>query len=100
MTNDISGDIPVSPDPSAPNLPPRYPPEAARRGQQGTVLLVVTIGPAGTASGVSITQSSGYVLLDRAAQQAVARWRFRPGLDGDGVPVSSHLPIRIRFVLD
>jgi len=100
VTNEISGDIPASPDPSAPNLPPRYPAEAARRGQQGAVILFVTVAPNGTASAVQITQSSGYALLDRAAQQAVARWRFRPELDRNGEPVPSRMPIRIRFVLD
>jgi protein TonB len=100
MTNDISGDFPASPDPSAPNLPPRYPTEAARRGQQGAVILFVTIAPDGTASAVDVTQSSGYKLLDRAAQQAVARWRFRPEIDRNGAPVPARMPIRIRFVLE
>jgi periplasmic protein TonB len=100
LTNEISGDIPASPDPSAPNMPPIYPPEATRRGQQGAVILFVTIAPNGTASAVDIAQSSGYALLDRAAKQAVARWRFKPELDRNGAPVPSRMPIRIRFVLD
>ena len=100
LTDEISGDIPASPDPSAPNLPPRYPPEAVRRGQQGAVILLVTIAPNGTASAVDVTQSSGYKLLDRAAQQAVARWHFRPELDRNGAPIPAHMPVRIRFVLE
>jgi len=100
LTDDISGDIPASPDPSSPNLPPRYPAEAARRGQQGAVILTVTIAPNGATSAVQIARSSGHALLDSAAQQAVARWHFKPGLDAEGSPVSSSMPIRIRFVLD
>lgn len=100
LTNDISGDIPASPDPSAPNLPPRYPAEAARRHQQGAVIVVVTVRPDGHAGGVAVAESSGFPLLDHAAQDAVARWRFRPELDSEGQPISSRMPIRVRFVLD
>lgn len=100
VTNDISGDIPASPDPSAPNLPPLYPSEAARRGEQGAVILSVQVTPDGRAGSVGIASSSGYVALDRAAQQAVARWHFRPELDETGAPVSSRMPIRINFVLN
>ena len=64
------------------------------------MILTVMIAPDGTPSTVVVTQSSGYVLLDRAAQQAVARWRFKPELGPNGAPVSSRMPIRIRFVLD
>ncbi len=99
VTNDISGDR-ASPDPSAPNLPPRYPPDAARRGEQGAVVLSVRVTPDGRAGSVSIASSSGYVALDQAALRAVARWRFRPELDGEGAPVSSSMPIRINFVLN
>ncbi len=100
VTNDISGDIPASPDPSAPNIPPRYPPDAVRRGEQGTVVLLVRVTPDGRAGSVGIASSSGSIALDLAAQRAVARWRFKPQLDADGTPVSSSMPIRINFVLD
>jgi protein TonB len=100
VTNDISGDIPVSPDPSAPNLPPRYPADAARRGEEGVVVLVVRVTPDGRAGSVSVASSSGFVALDQAALRAVAFWHFRPELDGAGTPVSSRMPIRINFVLN
>ncbi|MBV9656308.1 MAG: TonB family protein, partial [Acetobacteraceae bacterium] len=100
VTNDISGDIPASPDPSAPNLPPRYPEDAAGRGEQGAVVLTVSVTPDGRAGSVAVASSSGFVALDQAALRAVARWRFNPEHDAAGAPVASRLPIKINFVLD
>jgi TonB family protein len=46
-----------------------------------------------------VAQSSGYPLLDRAAQEAVARWRFRVTFRG-GDPMGGHTLVRINFRLD
>ncbi|MFX4558847.1 TonB family protein, partial [Acinetobacter baumannii] len=39
--------------------PPRYPPQALRRGESGTVLVRVRVGADGTLEDVSIADSSG-----------------------------------------
>ena len=99
-TDEIKGeDIPVGPDPAAPNIPPRYPVEAARRGEQGVVVLLVSVAPDGAATGVAVYSSSGFALLDRAARDAVTRWRFKAKSE-DGLPVPSRTLIRVRFRLD
>lgn len=99
-TDEIRGeDVPVGPDPSAPNIPPRYPPDAARRGEQGVVVLLVNVAPNGAATGVAVYASSGFLLLDRAARDAVARWRFK-AKNVDGLPVPSRTLIRVKFTLD
>ena len=99
-TDDIKGEgIPVGPDPSAPNIPPRYPADAARHGEQGVVVLLVNVAPNGAATGVEVYSSSGFMLLDRAARDAVARWRFK-AKNEDGLPVPSRTLIRVRFRLD
>ena len=99
-TDEITGeDIPVGPDPAAPNIPPRYPPDAARRGEQGTVVLLVNVAANGATTGVAVYSSSGFTLLDRAARDAVARWRFKTKSE-DGIPVPSRTLIRVRFRLD
>lgn len=99
-TSEIEGeDIPVGPDPAAPNIPPRYPPDAVRHGEQGTVVLEVAVAPDGGATGVGVYVSSGFSVLDRAARDAVARWRFRPKMDA-GQPISARTLIRVRFRLD
>lgn len=59
------------------NPPPRYPSLARRRGEEGRVLLRLTVNAAGHVEGVSIARSSGYELLDQEAQRTVARWRFQ-----------------------
>jgi protein TonB len=90
-TDIIISDITTPPDrdPTYKNIPPRYPPEAARRGQQGTVTLRLYIAPDGNVMSAEVAESSGFPLLDRAARDAVAHWRFRPAkLEGHAIPGS------------
>lgn len=91
--------VPAGPDPAGYNLPPRYPREAAQRGQQGIVRLSVVVATDGTALSVDIAESSGHPLLDRTAREAVAKWRFRPGRDG-GLAVPSTIPVTLSFILE
>ncbi len=59
---------------------PRYPYDARRMRQEGTVVLRVSVDDSGSPMGVSVEQSSGYPLLDQAAQKQVADYfRFRVG---------------------
>jgi protein TonB len=90
--------IPARPDSTVHNAPPVYPEAAARRGESGTVVLVVHIAPDGHASGVDVADSSGHDALDRAAREAVAKWRFRPAQD-NGLAVASSMVIDIHFNL-
>ncbi|WP_059369740.1 TonB family protein [Treponema endosymbiont of Eucomonympha sp.] len=48
-----------------------YPPQAKKAGIQGTVEVVFTVRADGTASGVSVSKSSGEPLLDAAAVAAI-----------------------------
>ena len=97
----VRGDdvVPAKPDTQYRNRQPIYPKEAALRGEQGAVTLVIHVSPAGLPSGVDVTQSSGFVLLDRAAREAVAAWHFLPALR-DGQPIAADMPLRVRFELD
>jgi protein TonB len=72
---------------------PVYPYIARQRREEGTVLLLVTLDAAGNPTNVSIAQSSGYSILDKAAQEQVsASWRFKPGQASTvEVPVEFHL---------
>jgi periplasmic protein TonB len=91
--------IPARPDAVFHNRPPEYPIEAGLSGQEGVVKVVIHVSPAGTAVGVDLVSSSGYVLLDRAAEDAVMRWRFMPAVK-DGRPVASDMGIMFTFGLD
>ncbi len=81
------------------NPKPVYPHAARRRGMQGTVLLSVRVGAEGRALGVALKESSGFALLDRAAQEAVAAWRFVPASRA-GRPVEASVEVPIRFALE
>jgi protein TonB len=81
---------------AAGNRKPDYPAEARRRGLQGTVLLRVTVSPAGTPLAVEVATSSGYAVLDKAAAAAVTTWRFEPGTQA-AVPVAAVAEVPVRF---
>ena len=60
-------------------IPPRYPASARRRGQEGTVLLAVTVAADGSVSEVLVARSSGHAVLDDEAVRTVRQWRFDGG---------------------
>lgn len=75
---------------------PVYPPDALRMGAGGTVQVRITVGSDGQVVQRELAESSGNRALDRAALEAVQRWRFRPALR-NGQPVSTDVVIPIRF---
>lgn len=90
--------IPASPDDRTRNRPPVYPREAARRGEQGTVLVLIRVSSMGLAEGAEVLASSGHHALDRAAVAAVMTWRFRPAIQ-DGRAIPFEMPMRIVFAM-
>jgi protein TonB len=95
---------PVAEAPTATPVPisspaPSYPPDALRNGESGTVLLRVHVGPDGVPYSVDLVQSSRSRALDRAAADAVRRWRFRPA-QRDGQPVAGVVQVPIAFTAD
>ncbi len=81
------------------NQPPEYPQSAVSHGEQGKVLLSIHVLPDGRTDFVSVTQSSGYDVLDQAAQDAVMKWRFQPA-SNNGQPVVMVIPFWIDFDLE
>ncbi|CAN5407072.1 hypothetical protein BH09PSE6_BH09PSE6_16140 [soil metagenome] len=65
------------------NPAPAYPEASARRGEAGKVMLNVHVGVDGRADDVRVGTTSGYERLDRAAIDAVKRWRFAPAKQGE-----------------
>jgi protein TonB len=80
------------------NPEPPYPPTARRRHQEGLVLLRVKVNPHGRALSVEIKNSSGFPLLDEAAQTAVRDWEFQPARLGL-LAVESEIEVPVRFKL-
>ena len=81
------------------NPPPEYPPLARRRGLEGTVLLSVAVCAEGRATELEVRTTSGSAHLDRAALDAVRRWRFVPARAG-GQAVASRIVVPIVFRLE
>lgn len=81
------------------NLPPPFPPEAARRHEFGLVGLRLHIAEDGHVDRVEVAHSSGFAVLDAAASEALASWHFTPARQ-DGHPVADVLDININFSPD
>jgi periplasmic protein TonB len=77
------------------NPKPAHPPESRAAGENGTVVLRVRVEANGRPVSVTLARSSGYPRLDRAAQEAVRRWRFKPATrDGQAFAATVDVPVR------
>ena len=85
--------------PASGNAPPEYPWTARAHGHQGRVVLSVWVSAQGAADRLAVLKSSGYPTLDRAALEAVQRWRFQPARRG-GSDTGSLLYVPVTFRLD
>jgi protein TonB len=86
----VTGDnvVESGPDARYRNMPPDYPPEAARRRQEGVVALVVHVAATGTVDSIDLVETSGSSYLDEEAIAAVRKWHFTVPIK-DGVPIAS-----------
>ncbi|UHQ21266.1 TonB family protein [Lysobacter sp. 5GHs7-4] len=76
---------------------PEYPATALRRGEGGDVLLRVNVGADGVPGEVDFVRRSSSRELDRAAQDAVKRWRFEPATrNGKPIPAVVEVPIEFK----
>ena len=78
---------------------PKYPKSARNKRQEGLVILAVNVNSQGDACSVNVKQSSGFEVLDKAAEQSVAEWKFVPAMQG-GEPVASWVDVPVRFTLN
>ena len=81
------------------NPAPPYPALSKRMGEEGKVVLRVSVSPQGTADSVDIKTSSGSPRLDEAAQKTVRNWKFVPAKRGD-MAVQSWVLVPIIFKLE
>ncbi|MGZ3184807.1 MAG: energy transducer TonB [Telluria sp.] len=78
---------------------PEYPKNSQRNEETGTVVLRFLISAEGTVKQSQIEKSSGFRDLDRAAQSALGRCRFKPGIV-DGHPQESWTSVQYVWTLD
>lgn len=80
------------------NPRPAYPPMSRRLGEEGTVLLRVTVNAQGQVTLVAVEKSCGHERLDAAARAAVQQWRFIAARRGD-TTVASTVLVPVTFAL-
>jgi protein TonB len=76
-----------------------YPPEAARRHQQGTIVLMLYINGSGALDKIEIVKSSGFPLLDEAAIREMKLSKFEPVKDG-AIPIRSRAQASVTYRLE
>lgn len=81
------------------NPAPPYPPLSRRMGEEGKVVLRVSVTPQGTADHIEIRTSSGSERLDQSALKTVRNWKFIPAKRGDAA-VQSWVLVPIIFKLE
>jgi protein TonB len=81
------------------NPAPPYPPLSRRMGEEGKVVLRVSVNAQGSADSVDIKTSSGSSRLDDAAVNTVRHWKFIPAKRGDSA-VQSWVLVPIIFKLE
>ena len=79
-----------------PGLNPVYPVESQEAGEQGVVVVSVSVDANGKAVDVRVVKSSGSSRLDRSARQAVQRHRFKPATR-DGIPIPYKYKFNVNF---
>lgn len=75
-----------------------YPAQAKQAGQEGLVLIDVTIDVYGRPTVITVEKTSGYAALDEAAIEAVRAAQFKPYIQ-NGKPQPVRVKVPIRFVL-
>ena len=68
-------------------------------GEEGKVILRVSVTPEGTAENIEIKTSSGSSRLDESASRTVRNWKFIPAKRAD-TPVQSWVLVPIIFKLE
>ena len=79
-------------------IDPEYSEEARKAKYSGTVLISVVVDSQGKAQNIKVIRSLG-LGLDEKAIEAVAKWRFKPGMkDGHLVAVQATIEVNFRLL--
>lgn len=78
---------------------PEYPSASIRLGEQGRVRCALAIDAAGNVVAVEVETTSGHPRLDRAAREALARWRFDPARRA-GIAIATRIVHVVVFRLE
>jgi periplasmic protein TonB len=79
---------------------PTYPPREAARGIEGWVRVQFDISPSGAVTNVVAVESEPGTAFDKAATDAVARWRYNPSVENGQAVERVGMQTLIRFNLE
>jgi protein TonB len=92
--------IPPRNNPRRPNARPEYPTMSLRLGEEGVVLLMLTVNEDGRVTEAKVEKSSGFERLDEAAvKEALRSYRFLPG-SVNGKSAVTRISLPVRFTID
>lgn len=77
-----------------------YPRAARNAGEEGSVLVGVTVSAGGSVTEAYLAESSGFDRLDRAAVKSAYNWRFSPAKNAAGDAIESTAMIRVHYSLN
>lgn len=80
-------------------VPAVYPRDANLAGTEGWVDVDFTIATDGTTQDLVVRDASPQAVFDKAALEALRKWRFEPVLR-NGAPVAQRATVRVRFSLN
>jgi protein TonB len=81
-------------------FPPDYPPRALAAGVEGWVQVRFSVTAIGTVSDAIVVASEPRAIFDKAALDAVARWRYNPRVENGTAVERVGLQTIIRFELE
>jgi periplasmic protein TonB len=81
------------------SVPPKYPTDALKRGQEGMVFVRTVVNRKGRTEDVAIVPGKGLAPdLDQAALEAIRQWTFVPAKKkGKPVTISIVIPVKFRL---
>lgn len=80
-------------------IDPKYPPDAARDGKEGWVLLSFTIDTLGGVTDVEVLDADPKRVFDREAKRALRKWKYRPKVVDGVAQMQPGLQVRLDFTL-
>jgi protein TonB len=78
---------------------PQYPMSAKQKGIEGWVELMYTITKLGTVTDIIVTAANAGTIFNRAAIQAVSKWKYNPKIEGGVAVERPRVRQRIKFQL-
>jgi protein TonB len=78
---------------------PEYPERAKQQGVEGWVDVEFTISPVGTVQDPRVLEAQPAFVFDRAALNAIRRWRYNPKIEHGVAVARPGVQVRLRFEL-